>query len=331
MFTPVRIALIGPGQGAGGTGLGLYYLRYLAANPLVKLCAIGGRDIQRIESICREVDIRPGDLMLYDENHISDLFQSSEVDGVLIASPTITHYHYIQMGICHSKHLLVDKPMFDTSTFLQNQAVINHSFEEAAKKDIVLATLCQRVALLEYMRLKKPVFQLNVQISTGIKKGAYSYQQLFDYLISHPISILIKLGLVDEHRIAQLRVNKQSNSDFHQLSFSFNYDTIICTIVLKQYSCNNPTSLNITIDGQSYSTKQVQVLQNSKTEITNQGEVILADDFTKLCLDNFVNHLQNRQQPLMINNMESHSIFKFECCLYKAFLDLSEIGDEASK
>ena len=319
MSAPIRMALIGPSQGVHGAGLGRYYLRYLLSNPSVSLCALGGRDRKKLEEICDREGILNKELKLYDIDHLPDLFQSPEIDAVLIASPTLSHLEYVQMGIQYGKHMLVDKPLFEASSAIHQKQLLDQLFTKAAEQEVVLSTLCQRVALINSLPSLGPKHHLQITIGTGLKKGVYTYSQLFDYLISHPISILVKLGLAEEEKFTEFQVYREIDVHSIRLIFVFTYDTIMGKIVLQQFTTNSPTIFEVRMDDLCVSTNQVEVNQESKTQITSSDQVNIVEDFTRQSLYNFIDHLLDRQHALMISNEESYSIFNLECFFFVRF------------
>ena len=46
--------------------------------------------------------------------HVDDVFNNSEIDAVVIATPVKTHYELAMKALKNKKHILVEKPMART-------------------------------------------------------------------------------------------------------------------------------------------------------------------------------------------------------------------------
>lgn len=64
--------------------------------------------------------------------NFTDLIENPEIDAIAIATPVQTHYDLVLAALRAGKHVLVEKPMTETS------AQAKHLVEEAAKRNLVL-------------------------------------------------------------------------------------------------------------------------------------------------------------------------------------------------
>lgn len=95
----LRIALIGAGHYAGQ-----YHIPHLAANPLVELVALCGKDPADLAEKAR----RFGVAATYDDYR--DLLEKTPLDAVVVSSPHGLHHEHCKASLQRGLHVLVDKP-----------------------------------------------------------------------------------------------------------------------------------------------------------------------------------------------------------------------------
>ena len=99
MNQPLRIAVIGAGHYAGQ-----YHIPHLAANPLVELVALCGKDPA---DLAAQAD-RFGVPTTYDD--YQDLLEKTPLDAVVVSSPHSLHFEHCLASLQRGLHVLVDKP-----------------------------------------------------------------------------------------------------------------------------------------------------------------------------------------------------------------------------
>jgi predicted dehydrogenase len=96
---PTRVAVIGAGH------WGPHLVRNFEANPDSKLVAVCDASAERIAALTKSF---PGIRMESDPDAI---LGDPEIDAVVIATPTSTHYSLAKRAILSGKHVLVEKPI----------------------------------------------------------------------------------------------------------------------------------------------------------------------------------------------------------------------------
>ena len=98
----VKIGLLGIGK------MGQNHLRNLNLLKNVEVSFIYDVNKELLEKIKKEFDV----YALQDESELENALQNS--DGVIIVTPTFTHFDYIQKVSDHIKNIFVEKPLTDT-------------------------------------------------------------------------------------------------------------------------------------------------------------------------------------------------------------------------
>ena len=102
MKPKIKVAQIGVGY------WGPNLLRNLASNPRCELlmCVDLSDDRQNyVKSLYPNIEV---------SGHVDDVFNNSEIDAVVIATPVKTHYELAMKALKNKKHILVEKPMART-------------------------------------------------------------------------------------------------------------------------------------------------------------------------------------------------------------------------
>jgi len=118
-LTSVGIAVIGVGA------WGKNHARVLNELEEARLIAVADKDLNRAKQVARKFQVK-----YY--SSISELLSNPEVEAVTICTPTVTHADLALEAIEAGKHILIEKPMTDTSQ--QAQRVL----EAAEKANILL-------------------------------------------------------------------------------------------------------------------------------------------------------------------------------------------------
>ncbi len=86
---------------------------------------------------------------------VEQLLEDSEVDAILVATPTAMHFEHTMMSLAAGKHVLVEKPM--ALDLEQSQRM----FSEASERQLVLSVFQNRRWDLDYLTVRQAV-QSNV-------------------------------------------------------------------------------------------------------------------------------------------------------------------------
>jgi predicted dehydrogenase len=105
----VRVGVIGWGY------WGPKITRNLASLPWVTVAAVADRDPHRLEAVQRDF---PG---IETTTSATDIF-CSDVDGVVIATPVLSHYDLAKQALMSGKHVLVEKPL--TASVVQAEELV---------------------------------------------------------------------------------------------------------------------------------------------------------------------------------------------------------------
>jgi predicted dehydrogenase len=96
---PTRVAVIGAGH------WGPHLIRNFEANPRSRVVAICDSSADRLRALAKTFP----DLRI--ESRAESLFEDPEIDAVVIATPTSTHYALTKQALLGGKHVLVEKPI----------------------------------------------------------------------------------------------------------------------------------------------------------------------------------------------------------------------------
>jgi predicted dehydrogenase len=96
---PVRFGVVGLGR------MGQNHVRVLSLLKGVDIRCLCDSDRDTRERIAASVGARPVE-------RIEDMF--GEIDALVVASPTVTHHHYVSRGAQAVRNIFVEKPMADT-------------------------------------------------------------------------------------------------------------------------------------------------------------------------------------------------------------------------
>jgi len=159
-MSKVRIGIIGPGKIAH---------RFLKGARMVSDCevyAVGSRDRERAKSFAEEYDIPYFGLY-------NDLVSDDNVDAVYIATPNKTHYDLVKLCLENGKHVLCEKPMFDTIEQLTEM------YELAYSKNLILMEAMKALFLPLTERIRKLIDRKEIG-DVQYMDGKYSYNGGFD-------------------------------------------------------------------------------------------------------------------------------------------------------
>lgn len=134
----LRIAVVGAGY------WGPNLARNFAASPEWDLVAICDLDRERAEAVARQTGQTPV------VTSLTELLASDDLDAIAIATPAGTHYPIAMQALAAGKHVVVEKPLADSTG--NGQAMV---LEAAARGLILMAdhTYCYTPAVLKIREL----------------------------------------------------------------------------------------------------------------------------------------------------------------------------------
>ncbi len=131
----IRIGLIGIGR------FGKNYLRLLQNTPDVELVTVAATSEKSFEDIELPVSIKK-------TTDVKEIFNDSEIDAVVIATPTETHSSLASQALQSGKHVLLEKPMVASLTEAETLAKI-------AEKSGKILMIGHQYLYNDYVRLLK--------------------------------------------------------------------------------------------------------------------------------------------------------------------------------
>lgn len=206
----VNVGLIGPKRGINGYGLGQFVAREILNAPNGDLKAVMGTTEESVDQavnlINSETNIkRKFTGAKYTLDQKQEFFRRNDIAVVMICSPSETHEEYILESLNNNKHVLVDKPLIKAAESAKSSTRIKPArrlFDIAERKKLLLSTNCQRAAVISVLKeqfgMADPVSKLHIELTVGVKENKLvNPENLFDLLIAHPLSLMVKLGLSD--------------------------------------------------------------------------------------------------------------------------------------
>lgn len=325
----IKVGLIGPGRGKNGFGIGHYIAREILNYDYSKLVSILGRDKKRTESSISIINnmvpkANRFNGRIYISKNSHEFFRNDNIELVIICSPLETHYDYIIKCLENKKNVLVEKPIIG---FMKNQSELKRNllkelFNMANGLNLFISTNCQRAAIVyslkEYFGISFHPQNIIIELSIPYKGNLLNEYQLFELLVAHPISILIKYGLFDAEKVSVTQFvadKKYQNSLKVEISGFYQNDLSVLVdfqIILRQSHNLSLTTMKLNIDQSSFIIKPVKCNNN-------EYRVIIQDhNFTELEIDDMLKTSvisaieatkQNDQKRLLINNIESQLIY----------------------
>lgn len=211
----MKVMVIGAGRNKNG--IGQYIARYFH---------LGGFQVAAVLGT-KEETARRASLSLKDygiaANHYTDFYRmvmSEQPDIAVIASPSLTHYDYLQRCLDAGLHIFCEKPFFwKAPADLKETEAVKNIFRRAKEKKLTLAMDSQLpFALADYEKLCGPIQIGNtneffVKMSPSLEQG-----EMIPEAIPHPLSILY--SVFGEGEISELSFESAGE---RQLTIKFNY------------------------------------------------------------------------------------------------------------
>jgi len=209
----IKIGIIGFGY------WGPNLVRNFNSNPNCTVSMVGDKRDERLDVVSK---LYPGVSVT---KSADDVFNSSDVDAVVIATPVFTHFELAEKALKSGKHVLLEKPM--TSTAEESEKLIelanandkvlmvDHTFLYTGAvqkiKDLVEAGTIGSVNYFDSTRINLGLFQPDINV-------------LWD-LAPHDISILSHLISEQPHSIQSTGVS-HTNNDIENIAYmTVNYDS----------------------------------------------------------------------------------------------------------
>lgn len=281
-------------------GLGSYMINFIHHHPNARLVAIGDK-LNHIETFMNQAhDYSQKNIQAFDIRNMESLFTLKNVDLVIIASPEATHLEYLKYGITHNKNILIEKPLVP---FSQNPNILRTLFNEADKKNILISTNCQRAYIPLFLKCKKPQKSILIKMSIGVKNKVEEAIDLATLLISHPVSILVKLGLDNIDAYKEIGYATKNEGE---VCFNFKYDDIDGQIILQQSESIKFATIDMLSDEDIIHVTTITNDGKALTQYNMNGQVFHSDDLLKVSVYKIVNHLLSKkdEEPI-INNIAS--------------------------
>lgn len=170
----------------------------------------GQNHIKTIKNIS-EAHLNPKNIKTQD---YPDLFERNDIDGVIIATPTNTHYEIARAFITNSLNILIEKPITRT----HEEALKLQGLSEEQK----VVVLCGHILLFDpgYVKLKESlplIGAIKRMIFKGLQSPAREDCTALEDWGPHPIYLFIDLIGRSPKKVSSKPVN---NDNFH-LEFNF--------------------------------------------------------------------------------------------------------------
>lgn len=315
----VRVAVIGPNEGKNGFGLGAHIIKEVAQHPNAVLVAIGG---STYESLKRNLPTESIDVQRYSIVEMEALFMQPDIDLVIISSPASSHLAYIQLGIKHNKHLLVEKPIFEIMGKVDDRLLVevNSLFTSARNKRLYLSTNCQRAFIPCFFGLNEVKESVVVEMGIGRKKMLINHEMLLMLTISHPVSILVKLGLTNVNEYSLKGIDIYSVNSENHIKINFIYNNIKGKIILKQYSSECSADINLKVD----EVPEIHAISEKRngeyfTKYETNRQVFYDKDLLSNAIHKMIGAITEQENEPLISNNESYLIFQIEQLIYKTY------------
>lgn len=317
----VGVAVIGPSAGQNGFGLGRYIIDEVRKHPKATLIAVGGTSY---ESIARSLTVEINEVAKYTISNMEALFMRSDIDLVIVSSPANSHLEYIRLGIKHNKHLLVEKPIVElgTNEGSARQAEMNALFATANRKNLYLSTNCQRAFIPCFLGLNEVKESVVLEMGIGKKQTAISREKFLPLTISHPVSILVKLGLtnVEDYHFESISMHPTGFENFIQ--FNFAYNKIKGTVILKQYEINCAAEVNLKVDDALQTTAVAEKLNGVyQTKYETNQRSMYGKDLLSNAIQQMIDAVSKVDVEPLVSNLESYAIFQIQEFFYTAYLN----------
>lgn len=320
----IKVAVIGQGRNNKGLGIGAYIIREIVNNKNAVLTAIGGTSLLSInksigyisDNLC-EVS---KDIELYNSENINGLFESKNVDIVIIASPDETHLRYIELALKHKKHVLCEKPFFPfDERHEQNLELLTSFFNKARRNNTFLSLNCQRsyipIFLKEQGVLPDEFEQVEIGLSIGIKNELLDAESLFKLCISHLSGILVKLGIDEIQHFKEQEIVFEENDNKVWCLLSFKYIISINRLInvkLKLVQSSNTEAACVSIAFDKNRVTKICGLNTSegfKTEYDLEGNnKIYTEDLLAINIDQMIKSIDQPGIEPLVDNIEALKI-----------------------
>lgn len=232
----IKVGLIGPRRRPGGYGIGQFVAREILNFDRSRLTAVMGSNPETLEKATAALNKR-SDVVnkfngaVYPVSRKDEFFNNPEIDLVVICSPPKTHAQYINQALRAGKHVLTEKPLLciPEIPFEQRIRRARDLFNLADAKGLLLSTNCQRAAVVRVLHeefglsLEASSIDIELRVKSVKENLVESPQGLFDLLIAHPLSVLVKYGVTDFESLEVNGCRKEAGPDSSFVSITGTY------------------------------------------------------------------------------------------------------------
>lgn len=279
----VGVGLIGPKRGANGYGLGHYVAREVLNCSTSTLVAVMGTTRESVRHAVNFINsekntARTFSGVQYTIEQKEEFFQRNDIGLVIICSPSQTHEEYIREALRNNKHVLVETPLIKLPDGMRLSSKIKLArdlLDLARGGNLLLSTNCQRAAIVgvlkEQFGITDTPSMVQIKLAVGAKsKGLEESDGLFDLLIAHPLSLLVKFGASDYESMQVQEHSVQVDSRSVRLGLrgrckAYERD-MMYVITLQQSITQSLATMRVTIDNIG----PIDIT----TELSNEGQVI---------------------------------------------------------
>ncbi len=317
----VKVGLIGPRKKK--YGIGQYVAREILNYPLSELAAIMSTSAESLKKALKDLNSREDVLNKFNgEGYVLDKKFFEKIDLAVICSPAETHEDYIRQALNANQHVLVEKPLL-YNPGAKSKDRIKKAYDLvklANSKGLFLATNCQRAAVVQvlYEKLGLPLQPYFIDIELKIKsKGKLeSPKDLFDLIIAHPISILVKYGLTDFKSVkiedysekydsssSSLIIEGSSKATRFNIKLQQSKEILFASMVIKVDKCK---SIQITMQEDPKGKIRVEYLDGKKK--------VYSEDHLKTSVSRMIDavYYKDKKHKPLITNTESYLIYALQ-------------------
>jgi hypothetical protein len=313
----VGVAIIGPGTGKNGFGLGKYIINEVLSNSRASLVAISSTSYAGIKRNLQEIDSQ---LKIFPLEIIENIFKLNEVDLVIIASPDHSHLSYLDLAVKYGKHVLVEKPIIELTGKNEGSAKLAGIFNAAQRQNIYISTNCQRAFIPQFLGIQEVKNSIRIEIGIGKKQRDISEDSFVKLVISHPVSILVKLGLDNIKLFSSIYIS-MSTEHKNLVQLNFEYDKKIRgVIILRQYDIECPADIKLSID----SSDEIRAVAEKtgdiyRTKYESNKDVSFGSDLLAHSIQKMIEAVYSKEAEPVISNKDSYNIYEIQEFFYSQY------------
>jgi len=231
----VGVGIIGPRRGRNGYGLGEFVAREVLNTPSAHLRALLGTTEETLKQAIVNINSRRDvchrfDGAAYPVNKKGEFFARQDMDLVIICSPSETHEEYIREALSHGIHVLVEKPLLynPRASGEERMETAQSLLRLAADRGLLLSTNCQRAVIVEELSnaldltTRPSCVTMDATISSK-SKDLIAAGELLALMIAHPLSVLVKYGVLDHEAVTIERYHSEMHASVSRVAIEGTY------------------------------------------------------------------------------------------------------------